>query len=110
MSQKIVVVGDCCLDLLRTGTVSRMSPEAPECPVLVDQEIQHDLGMAANVGRWLAAVPGLSVTLMGLSGMDECSPQFREHCLSCKMKWIGLNRIEQRDVMTVKERIYRRDR
>jgi rfaE bifunctional protein kinase chain/domain len=110
MSQKIAVVGDCCLDILRTGTVSRMSPEAPECPVLVDQEIQHDLGMAANVGQWLAAVPGLSVTLMGLSGMDECSAQFREHCLSRGMKWIDLNRIEQRDVMTVKERVYRRDR
>ncbi len=109
MSQKIVVVGDCCLDITRTGTVARMSPECPECPVLVDQECRNDLGMAANVAQWLAAIPGFSVSLMGLSGIDECSTQFRNGCLSRGIQWINLNRIEQRDVMTVKERIYRQE-
>lgn len=109
MSQKIVVVGDCCLDLLRTGTVSRMSPECPECPVLVDQEIQNDLGMAANVAQWLAAVPTLSVTLLGLCGIDECSAQFRSLCQTRQIEWHGLNQIYNQDVITVKERIYRRE-
>jgi rfaE bifunctional protein kinase chain/domain len=109
MSQRILVVGDVMLDILRTGECYRMSPEAPDCPVLSNQEIEHNLGGAANVAQWLAAIPGFSVALLGITGMDDCSQEFRLLCASNRITWIDLNPIERGDILTAKERIYRRD-
>jgi rfaE bifunctional protein kinase chain/domain len=109
MSQRILVVGDVMLDILRTGDCYRMSPEAPDCPVLSNQEIEHNLGGTANVAQWLAAIPGFSVFLLGISGMDDCSQEFRLLCASKRISWIDLNPFERDDILTAKERIYRRE-
>lgn len=109
MSQRVLVIGDCILDITRVGDCFRSSPECPECPVLTNQESQNDLGGAANVASWLAAAPGIFVALTGLSGIDDHSVEFRTLCHQKDISWRGLNLVSHRDLMTVKERIYRRE-
>jgi len=60
----ILVIGDAFHDVFLTGTVERLSPEAP-VPVLLNPEPDTRDGGAANVARHLEAL-GHSVTLMAL--------------------------------------------
>lgn len=58
-NQKVLIVGDLMLDRYLTGTVSRISPEAP-VPVVLHQHTDDRLGGAANVAlnvRALGSVP-----------------------------------------------------
>ena len=64
----IWVVGDLMLDEYVTGTVERISPEAP-VPVVCAQATEHRLGGAANVARQVAAL-GARVSLAGICGAD----------------------------------------
>ena len=63
--KQVVIVGDAMADHLRIGRITRQSPEAPDCPVVDLEEERWELGGAANVARWLAAVEGLMVTYFG---------------------------------------------
>lgn len=60
-NQHVLVIGDVMVDRYLTGTVSRISPEAP-VPVVLHQRTDDRLGGAANVAlniRALGAVPVL---------------------------------------------------
>ncbi|MBB6309455.1 D-glycero-beta-D-manno-heptose-7-phosphate kinase [Xanthobacter tagetidis] len=65
----IVVIGDVMVDRYITGSVSRISPEAP-VPVLVHGDERIVPGGAANVAANAAAL-GARVTLVGLVGRDR---------------------------------------
>jgi D-beta-D-heptose 7-phosphate kinase / D-beta-D-heptose 1-phosphate adenosyltransferase len=65
---RIAVIGDVMLDCYMSGTVSRISPEAP-VPVMRVTDEHAVPGGAANVAANLASL-GLSVNLVGLAGHD----------------------------------------
>lgn len=66
--RRVAVVGDLMLDEFLTGTVERISPEAP-VPVLTYGSHRHMLGGAGNAARSVAALGG-RVALVGLVGED----------------------------------------
>src|SRR5215203_3758170 len=68
-SVKVAVVGDLMLDIYLTGSVSRISPEAP-VPVVHVREEHFALGGAANV---VANVVGLGARcdVVGFVGRDH---------------------------------------
>jgi D-beta-D-heptose 7-phosphate kinase / D-beta-D-heptose 1-phosphate adenosyltransferase len=68
-SCRIVVVGDLMLDKYLSGSVERLSPEAP-VPVLLREAERAVLGGAANVSANLAAL-GAEVIVIGVIGRDE---------------------------------------
>lgn len=65
---RVAVIGDVMLDCYMSGTVSRISPEAP-VPVMRVTEERAVPGGAANVAANLASL-GLGVNLVGLAGKD----------------------------------------
>jgi len=65
---RVAVIGDVMLDCYMSGSVSRISPEAP-VPVLRVTDETAVPGGAANVAANLASL-GLSVNLVGLAGRD----------------------------------------
>jgi D-beta-D-heptose 7-phosphate kinase / D-beta-D-heptose 1-phosphate adenosyltransferase len=65
----MTVVGDLMLDEFLSGTVERVSPEAP-VPVLTYRSNRYVLGGAGNAARTLASL-GAHVRLAGLVGDDE---------------------------------------
>ena len=65
---RVAVIGDVMLDCYMSGSVSRISPEAP-VPVLRVTDEHAVPGGAANVAANLASL-GLSVNLVGLAGQD----------------------------------------
>lgn len=67
--KKVLVAGDIMLDEYLTGSVSRISPEAP-VPVFLEKERTYTLGGAANVAANLAA-NGMETTVLSVIGNDE---------------------------------------
>jgi D-beta-D-heptose 7-phosphate kinase/D-beta-D-heptose 1-phosphate adenosyltransferase len=76
----IWVVGDLMIDEYVTGTVERISPEAP-VPVLRAQGSEHRLGGAANVARQIATL-GAHVSVAGICGDDAAGEQLLGLCAS----------------------------
>ncbi len=66
--KKILVVGDVILDRYISGTVSRISQEAP-VPVVLEENFSYKPGGAANVAHNLAVL-GAEVTQVGRIGND----------------------------------------
>jgi D-beta-D-heptose 7-phosphate kinase/D-beta-D-heptose 1-phosphate adenosyltransferase len=66
---RVVVVGDVMLDTYLSGSVERLSPEAP-VPVLLREAERAILGGAANVAANLAAL-GAEVVVIGVIGRDQ---------------------------------------
>jgi rfaE bifunctional protein kinase chain/domain len=73
--RRILVVGDVGVDRYVTGSVERISPEAPVPIVFVTSEI-HKLGLAANVADNIHALAGGS-ELVGIVGKDRFASEFR---------------------------------
>jgi D-beta-D-heptose 7-phosphate kinase/D-beta-D-heptose 1-phosphate adenosyltransferase len=71
--RRIAVIGDVILDSYITGSVSRISPEAP-VPVVHFKDERLSPGGAANVAANVASLGG-SVRLVGLIGTDATSGQ-----------------------------------
>ena len=69
----ILVFGDVMLDRYVSGSVDRVSPEAP-VPVLQPIKEEIRLGGAANVALNLSSL-GSKVSLIGISGKDSSSAQ-----------------------------------
>lgn len=67
--RKIAVIGDIMLDAYITGSVSRISPEAP-VPIVHFQEERLSPGGAANVAANIASLGG-AVRLIGVMGRDN---------------------------------------
>jgi D-beta-D-heptose 7-phosphate kinase / D-beta-D-heptose 1-phosphate adenosyltransferase len=74
----IWVLGDLMLDEYVTGTVERISPEAP-VPVVRAQATEHRLGGAANVARQIATL-GARVSLAGICGEDAAGDELLKLC------------------------------
>jgi len=66
---RLMVIGDLMLDKYLSGSVERLSPEAP-VPVLLRESERAVLGGAANVSANLAAL-GAEVVVIGVIGRDE---------------------------------------
>ncbi len=64
----VVVLGDIMLDIYISGTVGRISPEAP-VPVVLHTGNDERAGAAANVALNIAAIGG-NATLLGVVGQD----------------------------------------
>src|SRR4029077_4144059 len=75
---EVWVVGDLMLDEYVTGTVERISPEAP-VPVVCAQATEHRLGGAANVARQVATL-GARVSLAGICGEDAAGDELLQLC------------------------------
>lgn len=73
--RRILVVGDVGIDRYVTGTVERISPEAPVPIVLITSEV-HKLGLAANVSDNIHALGGDS-NLVGIVGKDRYASEIR---------------------------------
>jgi bifunctional ADP-heptose synthase (sugar kinase/adenylyltransferase) len=72
----VLVFGDVILDGYISGSVNRVSPEAP-VPVLNPYEEEVRLGGAGNVALNLSSL-GSRVTLIGVTGRDNSSMQIKE--------------------------------
>ena len=69
--KKILVIGDLMLDRYWTGSIDRISPEAP-VPIIDVKKTADKPGGAANVAKNLADF-GMETILIGLTGKDEAS-------------------------------------
>ena len=67
-NQKVLIIGDVMLDRYLTGTVSRISPEAP-VPVVLHRATEDRLGGAANVALNVTAL-GATPILCTVVGQD----------------------------------------
>lgn len=75
---KILIVGDVILDCYVSGTVERVSPEAP-VPVVKVMKEWSSLGGAANVAANVASLGGRPV-LIGLLGNDSEGRELEDRC------------------------------
>jgi D-beta-D-heptose 7-phosphate kinase/D-beta-D-heptose 1-phosphate adenosyltransferase len=75
---RILVIGDIMLDQYVSGTVTRISPEAP-VPVVKVAEEWTTLGGAANVAANVAALGGQPI-LLGLIGNDQSAEELNSIC------------------------------
>lgn len=73
--RKVLVIGDLGVDRYTTGSVERISPEAPVPIVLVEEE-KLKLGLAANVADNVCALGGIPL-LVGVVGKDRAAQDFR---------------------------------
>lgn len=73
---RIAIIGDVMVDRYITGSVSRISPEAP-VPVLLHGAVRIVAGGAANVAANAAAL-GATVDLVGLTGSDHEATELRD--------------------------------
>jgi D-glycero-beta-D-manno-heptose-7-phosphate kinase len=72
---RVVVVGDLMLDVYLTGSVTRISPEAP-VPVVHVRDEHSALGGAANVGANVAEL-GAACDILGCVGRDDAGSRIR---------------------------------
>ena len=84
----IWVVGDLMIDEYLTGTVERISPEAP-VPVVRAQGSERRLGGAANVARQIAIL-GARVSVAGVCGEDAAAQQLLELCAAASIDTRGV--------------------
>ena len=78
--KKVLVVGDVMIDQYLTGTVNRISPEAP-VPILMHQNTRHLPGGAANVALNLSGM-GAEVWLASAIGNDDMGKKLTELLLN----------------------------
>ncbi|MFL5813035.1 MAG: D-glycero-beta-D-manno-heptose-7-phosphate kinase [Bdellovibrionia bacterium] len=74
--KKVLVIGDVGMDRYTIGLVERISPEAPVPIVLVEDE-QHKLGLAANVADNVSCLGGIPL-LVGIVGADRIALDFKK--------------------------------
>lgn len=101
----VLVVGDLMLDRYVTGSVERISPEAPVPVVLLEQE-SWALGGAGNVAANVVAL-GAGCEVAGFVGGDPEGRMVREKLLEMGVGARGVLRAEDRPT-TVKTRVMAR--
>jgi D-beta-D-heptose 7-phosphate kinase / D-beta-D-heptose 1-phosphate adenosyltransferase len=82
--QRIVVIGDVMLDRYISGSVERVSPEAP-VPVVKVQSEWSTLGGAANVAANVASLGGTPI-LIGLIGNDTAGEELATMCIEHRIE------------------------
>ena len=80
----VLVFGDVILDKYISGSVDRVSPEAP-VPVLRPAKQEIRLGGAANVALNISTL-GSNATLIGVTGKDDSSAQIKDLLKESKIK------------------------
>ena len=98
----IVVIGDIMIDRYISGSVKRISPEAP-VPVVDMDYVENKLGGAANVAVNLLAL-GAKVTLVSVSGDDAEGDYIQQLCADQNQLNHKILRIPGRKT-TIKSRI-----
>ena len=93
-SPRVVVVGDLILDHYVTGTVERISPEAP-VPVLAVHRHERRLGGAGSVANDLAAL-GVRPTLVGAIGRDEPGADLRAQAKAAGIECVAIEDVGRR--------------
>jgi D-beta-D-heptose 7-phosphate kinase/D-beta-D-heptose 1-phosphate adenosyltransferase len=88
-NKKILVIGDLILDQHVSGSVSRISPEAPVPVVLQQGDPTFSPGGAANVANNLRSL-GVDVVLVGRIGDDEEGRQFVKELKKKKISASGI--------------------
>ncbi len=101
----VLVVGDLMLDRYITGTVDRISPEAP-VPVVRVKEESSALGGAANVAANVVAL-GAGCRVVGCVGADESGERILDRLEAVGVGMEGVVRIPGRPT-TVKTRVLAR--
>ena len=81
----ILVVGDIILDEYLFGNITRMSPEAPQTPVVLMKNKKLVLGGAANVANNIVSLGGKAV-LLGCIGNDEHGRLLKKLLKKAKIK------------------------
>jgi D-glycero-beta-D-manno-heptose-7-phosphate kinase len=115
-SLRVAVIGDLMLDAYLTGSVTRISPEAP-VPVVHVVEERFALGGAANVAANVAAL-GASCDLLGYVGLDAAGLELRKALAAPSAGATRAHLVERPDrptttktrVMARKQQIVRYDR
>lgn len=79
-NHEILIVGDVMIDRYLTGSVNRISPEAP-VPVVLQQGMHDRLGGAANVALNIRALGSIPV-LCSVIGMDDAGKQLKNNILA----------------------------
>jgi len=102
---RVLVVGDVMLDRYITGSVERISPEAP-VPVVRVEEESAAAGGAANVAANVAAL-GAACRIVGCVGRDAAGATLKERLDGIGIGTDGLILSEERPT-TVKTRILAR--
>ena len=102
LGRTIVVVGDAMLDRYITGSVDRISPEAP-VPVIKFATEHHTLGGGANVAQCAAAL-GARVELIGVIGSDPAGQKLKSMATDLEIQIEGLL-VDQSRPTTFKTRI-----
>jgi D-beta-D-heptose 7-phosphate kinase/D-beta-D-heptose 1-phosphate adenosyltransferase len=102
---RVLVVGDLMLDRYITGTVERISPEAPVPVVRVEGETSA-VGGAGNVAANVAAL-GATCSVVGCIGRDHAGEVLRETLTETGVRTEGLVVSDERPT-TVKTRILAR--
>lgn len=102
---QVLVVGDMMLDEYITGTVGRISPEAPVPVVHVDGE-SFAVGGAANVAANVVAL-GARCTVVGCVGVDAAAARLRSALEEVGVGLHGLVETPERPT-TVKTRVMAR--
>ena len=107
----IVVFGDVMLDRYVSGSVDRVSPEAP-VPVLKPIKEEIRLGGAANVALNLSSL-GSKVSLIGISGKDSSSAQIikllKENKIKSELVKSSLPTITKLRLLSSKQQLLRVD-
>ena len=85
---KVLVIGDIGLDSYVTGSVKRISPEAP-VPVVNVENTYHRLGLSANVVNNIKALGG-QCELIGVIGSDHNAGFIRDELGILEIKDSGL--------------------
>ncbi len=112
--KKVMVIGDLIVDEYVTGSVRRISPEAP-VPVLYYQETDRKAGGASNVAHNLHTL-GCRVCLAGVAGEDGAGRWLRRYmeAMSVETRDIipesGRNTIVKTRVATKGQQLLRIDR
>lgn len=78
-NHEILILGDVMIDRYLTGSVNRISPEAP-VPVVLQQAMEDRLGGAANVALNIRAL-GSTPVLCSVIGRDEAGNQLKNNIL-----------------------------
>ena len=84
---RVLVIGDVILDRYVTGSVHRLSPEAP-IPVLRPAENHCTLGGAANVALNIATLGGQAI-LVGVIGDDKAGDEVERLVASHARRHVG---------------------
>jgi len=79
-NHEILIVGDVMIDRYLTGSVNRISPEAP-VPVVLHQTTEDRLGGAANVALNIRALGSIPV-LCSIVGRDDAGNHLKNSILS----------------------------